>query len=209
MNIIVTISFALITWVSISQNVNDQKIDIVIDELGNANMNISMEMNASEWQNWQSMYGSNPAALKRSMERGMPQYFLGDFNLEKDEMNRSFNFKVTAFGICDINKKGVWTLNSEKKRPNITELSERKFMLVNVEQQGTSSIQQTTTISFPETAEDIKIEKNAFDQTVFNFKMNNSTASSPLLAYLGGMLILTGGGLFFYQKKAKPSTNTP
>ena len=95
-----------------------QKINMKIDSIGNAKFSISMNMTAQQWQVWLDNLGNNPAALKREIERSMPGWFLDDFKLEKDDMNRSFNLSLNAYGVCDINKRGLWTLDTDQKMPS-------------------------------------------------------------------------------------------
>ncbi len=151
---------------------SQQKIEMRIDSIGNAKLNISMTMNAQEWQIWNSNYGNNPSALKRDIERGMPAYFLDDFKLDKDDMNRSFNLSLNAYGVCDINKRGKWIVDTEQKNAQLTELTENKYMLVSSPQEYGGSLQQTFIIELPETAKNIKTDKNAFGKSVFEFDMD-------------------------------------
>ncbi|HLT33644.1 MAG TPA: hypothetical protein VKZ98_07640, partial [Aquaticitalea sp.] len=107
-----------------------QKIDMEIDAIGNAKLTISMTMNAQQWQTWLQTMGNNPAAMKREIERSMPAYFLDDFKLEKNDMERSFTLTLNAYGACEVDKRGNWTIDTDQKNANVTELTDHKFMLV-------------------------------------------------------------------------------
>lgn len=172
-----------------------QQINMRIDSIGNAKIDMSMTMNASQWQVWQSTLGNNPAALKREMERAMPGYFLDNFSLEKDDMNRSFNLSLNAYGVCEIDKRGRWTVETDQKNANLTELTETKYMLVSSPQELGGTVQQTFHIEFPETASNIKVDKDSFGETVFQFEME---APSGRINYmrLGGIALLLLGGLW-------------
>ncbi len=184
--------FLVITTIVYSQT--QQKIDMKIDAIGNAQISLSMTMNAQEWQNWLATLGNNPAALKREIERSMPSYFLDDFKLEKDEMNRSFNLSLNAYGVCEINKRGVWTIDTDQKNANLTELTEHKYMLVSTPPDMGGTVQQTFTIEFPEEAQNIKIDKDAFGSSIFKFDMENSTSNFNIMRWAGLFLIVIGGG---------------
>ncbi len=184
--------FLVITAIVYSQT--QQKIDMKIDAIGNAQISLSMTMNAQEWQNWLATLGNNPAALKREIERSMPSYFLDDFKLEKDEMNRSFNLSLNAYGVCEINKRGVWTIDTDQKNANLTELTEHKYMLVSSPPELGGTVQQTFTIEFPEEAQNIKVDKDAFGNSIFKFDMENSTSNFNIMRWAGLFLIVIGGG---------------
>ncbi len=172
---------------------SQQKIEMKIDAIGNAKLNISMTMTAQQWQTWNANYGNNPSALKRDMERAMPAYFVDDFKLEKDDMNRSFNLSLNAYGVCEINKRGKWIANTDQKNAQLTELTDHKYMLVSSPLEFGGTIQQTFIIEFPEEAKNIKIEKDAYSNTLFEFKMDNPSSNFNLMRWSGLLLLIVGG----------------
>lgn len=187
-----TLVFALLSAsVLLSAQNMQQKIDMNIDGLGNAAISISMTLPAQQWQMWNQNFGNNPSALKRDIERSMPGYFLEDFKLEKNDMERSFTISLAAPGICKVDKKGRWILESDEKNAQITELAERKFMMVQSPPE-LGGIQQTTMISFPEQASDIKLDKDAFGKTVFRFEMDGPSSASGILLWVGLALLVAG-----------------
>lgn len=169
-----------------------QKIDMAINGLGDATMSISMTLAARQWDMWNQTVGNNPAALKRDIERSMPAYFLEDFKLDKNDMDRSFTVTLRAPGICKVDKKGRWILETDQKNPQITELSEGKYMMVQSPKEMGGAVQQTTMITFPDEASDIKMDKDAFGKTVFEFEMSEPTGASGLLLWIGLALLLAG-----------------
>ncbi|MDG5490551.1 hypothetical protein [Psychroserpens sp. SPM9] len=191
--IITFIVAALLVSIGYSQQSN-QKIEMVIDAIGNAKINISMTMNAAQWQQWNGTYGANPSALKRDMERSMPAYIVDDFKLDKDDMNRSFNLSLNAYGVCKIDKRGRWIMDTDQKDAQLTELTEHKYMLVSSPPEFGGTVQQTFIIEFPEAAEDIKIDKDSFGKSIFEFEMENPSTSFSLLRWSGLILLLLGGG---------------
>lgn len=170
-----------------------QKIDMRIDSIGNAKIKLSMTMNAQQWQIWQGSLGNNPAALKREVERGMPGYFLDDFKLEKDEMNRSFELSLNAYGACDIDKRGTWIVETDQKDANLTKLTENKYMLVSSPIESGGTIQQTYTIELPEKASNIKVDTDAYGKSIFKFEMESPSGGFNLLRLSGLALFLIGG----------------
>ncbi len=173
-----------------------QKIELKIDEIGNGKINISMTMNAAQWQQWNGTYGTNPSALKRDIERSMPAFIVDDFKLDKDEMNRSFNLSLNAYGVCKIDKRGRWIMDTDQKDAQVTELTEHKYMLVSSPPEFGGAIQQTYIIEFPETAHKIKIDKDAFGKSIFEFEMDNPSSSFNVLRWSGVLLMVVGGGWF-------------
>ena len=176
-----------------SNSQSQQKIEMKIDDVGNAKLNISMTMKAQEWQVWNSNYGNNPSALKRDMERAMPAYFLDDFKLEKDDMNRSFNLSLNAYGVCEINKRGKWIVDTDQKNAQLTELTDNKYMLVTSPTEFGGQLQQTFIIELPESAKKIKTDKDAFGKSVFEFDMDAPSSGFNIMRWAGILLIVVGG----------------
>lgn len=191
----ITVILICITSLGYSQQSN-QKIELTLDNIGNAKINISMTMNASQWQQWNGTYGSNPSALKRDMERSMPAFILDDFKLDKDDMNRSFNLSLNAYGVCNIDKRGRWIMDTDQKDAQATELTDHKYMLVSSPPEFGGTLQQTYIIEFPEAASDIKIDKDAFGKSVFEFEMDNPSSSFNLIRWSGLLLMIVGGSWF-------------
>lgn len=173
-----------------------QKIEMKVDAIGNSKITLAMTMNAGQWQTWLQTLGNNPAALKREMERAMPAYFLDDFKLEKNDMERSFVLSLNAYGACKVDKRGNWTLDTDQKNANITTLTDHKYILVSSPPELGGNIQQTFTIEFPEEAENIKIDKDAYGKTLFKFQMRNATAGFNIMLWAGVLLLLLGGAWF-------------
>ncbi len=188
------LSFLILISVTVFAQQSNQKIEMIMDNVGNAKINISMTMNAAQWQEWNTNYGNNPSALKRDIERGMPAFIVDDFKLDKDDMNRTFNLSLNAYGACEIDKRGKWTMDTDQKDAQVTELTDHKYMLVSSPPEFGGNLQQTYIIEFPEEANNIKIDKDAFGKSVFEFKMDNPSSGFNLVRWSGILLIIVGGG---------------
>lgn len=184
---------ALITQLTIAQQ-SSQNIEMNIDRLGNADLKVSMKMTAQQWQMWNSNFGNNPAALKREMERSMPGYFLDDFKLEKQDMKRSFELTLKAYGVCKIDKRGNWSLDTDEKDANLTELTEHKYMLVSSPPEFGGQLQQTFIVNFPEEASEIEVDDDSYGRKVFEFKMEEPSTGSNILQWVGILFVLVSGG---------------
>ncbi|MEM6725852.1 MAG: hypothetical protein AAF598_17555 [Bacteroidota bacterium] len=169
-----------------------QKIEMNINQEGSAELKISQKMDAQQWQNWIATTGSNPALLKRQIEKDMPAFFLDDFKLEKNEMDRSFELSLKAYGVCKVDKRGDWILETDAKEVDLTELGERKYMYVHSPIEYGGQLQQTTIIQFPEKAEGIEVDTDAFGKTIFEFDMQEEKAGFGIPGYGGIALLVIG-----------------
>src|SRR5690606_29085744 len=138
--------------------------------------------------------GNNPAALKREIERSMPAYFLEDYKLEKDDMNRSFTLSLKALGVCKIDKRGKWSIDTGQKNANVTELTSHKYMLVSSPPELGGTVQQTYVIEFPKEAKKVKVDKDTFGQSIFEFEMDGPKPLKLNLMRIAGIALLVIGG---------------
>lgn len=195
-----TLLVTLLIFTALTQHAQSplkQKLEMRIDSIGDAQVKVSMEMNASQWQTWLQSVGNNPALLKRNMERQLPGYFLTDYNLEKNDMERSFTFSFKAYGVCEVDKNGKWLVATDQKDPDVTQLSDRKYMMVYTD--PASNLQQTQIIAFPAQAKNVQVEKDAFGKTQFEFDMDNPSGSLNFSLWGGILLCLIGGGWLVKQ----------
>lgn len=192
----IIISCLLLAGTSVNAQQANQKIVMSIDAIGNAKLNISMTMNAMQWQQWNSNYGNNPSALKRDLERSMPAYIVDNFKLDKDDMNRSYNLSLNAYGVCKIDKRGKWIMETDQKNAQLTALTDHKYMLVSSPKEYGGALQQTIIIEFPEAANSVKVDSDAFGKSIFEFRMDNPSSGFNTMRWAGILLIIIGGGWF-------------
>jgi hypothetical protein len=180
-----------------------QRLEMRIDSIGNARIKVSMTMNAGQWQMWLQSGGNNPAIMKRTMERALPAYFLDDFNLVRNDMERSFELSFNAYGVCQVNRRGKWIVNTEQKNTEITTLTDRKYMMVSMD--AINNLQVTQFLDFPSKARNITISKDAYERTQFEFDMDSPRHKMGATFWIGLLLILSGLGWllthFFNQSK--------
>lgn len=188
------LSIVIVLFAQLLAAQQSQSIEMNIDPLGNADLKVSMKMNAQQWQTWNGNFGNNPSALKREMERAMPGYFLGDFKLNKKDMDRSFELNLKAYGVCKIDKRGNWSLETDEKDANLTKLTDNKFMLVSSPPEFGGQLQQTFLVNFPEEAKGIKVDTDSYGKTLFEFKMKEPTGSFNIMRWAGLFFIVIGSG---------------
>lgn len=185
------------TFSIIAQEVKGIKqiFDVSVDKLGNAIIEVSMKLNASQWDMFKRNIGNNSSILKREIEKALPKYYLTDFHYEENAMDRSYKIKFKALGLCSINNDGKWESKLETKDPDITKLSDREFVMNMDLMSNGMLIQQTQKIHLPENASDAKIEKDSFGKAVMTYS-GGSGIFSGFSLYAGIGLILAGIALF-------------
>lgn len=178
-----------------------QIIDFTIDKLGNATVEVSMKLNATQWDYYKKNVGSNVSILKRSMETALPKYYLTDFSYSEDQMDRSYKVKFKALGICSINKDKMWEAKLDTKNPDITRISDREFVLNEDVMVNGMLVQQTQKLHLPSGASGGKIEKDSFGKAVFTYSTGGGIAKNAITGV--GILLILGGIWLFYRNSQK------
>jgi hypothetical protein len=174
---------------------------MTIDQLGNADMDVSMVLNAAQWDNYKKNIGNNVSLLKRSMERELPKYYLSDFSYTEQPMDRSYHMKFKALGICSMNNSGVWEAKLETKKPDITKLSDNAFLMTEDIMTNGVLVQQTIKVILPSVARGSKVEKDSFGNAEITYTTGQDFLSKAITV-LGILLVLIGCWFYFrsYQK---------
>lgn len=196
--IILQLLFAGFNKITAQQEIRGLKqlLELNIDELGNAEIAMTMKLNAMQWDNFKRTTGNNQASLKRLIERGMPSYFFSDFKYEEEPMERTYTFTMKAPAVMNLGKNGKWKGELDMKDPDITQINDREFRLdLNMLTDG-GFVEQVQKIKLPKKAKNAKIENDSFGKAVLTYELK-SKRKSPLAKYAGIILILSGFGLFF------------
>jgi hypothetical protein len=170
-----------------------QKLDFTIDDIGNANIEVSMKLNAAQWEGFKRTMGNNTSIIKRELEKALPKFYLTDFSYSEDQMDRSYTVKMKALGMCMLNKKGSWEAKLDMKNPDITKLADREFLMNQDMMSGGALIQQTLKIHLPSGASDSKVEKDSFGNAVLTYSTGMGWGHK-LVNYGGIVLIAAGQG---------------
>jgi hypothetical protein len=196
----------LFTTIGFSRQPANVKIEMNLDNKGNSDLIFSRTLDASSWQNWLNIYGNNAALLKHDYERKLPSYYISDFQLKKDEVNRSYNISLKAYGVCKISNNGEWILETGDKNVELTKLGSKTFMYTSSLVEDGGITQQIVTIHLPDQSRNLRIENDAFGKTIVKFAMDGSNNIQNILASSGVLLVFIGGTGVFYTRR-KPKVN--
>lgn len=191
---IIIVFISLVFCVNVyAQEIKPFKINLEfsLDEYGNGKVVYSTKMNASQWDNFKRSTGNNQSLLKRELERALPGYFLSGFDYKEDAMNRSYSLSFNAAGVATINNSGKWVVDLDSKNPDVTKVSDNVYMMISESSAGGQLIQTTQKLIFPESASNIKEEKNSFGKAIFTFDMGGASKMGNAMQYGGiGLMVL-------------------
>lgn len=91
----------------------DMRADL--DELGNGQLTLVLDMNATQWAGWQQQYGGNPALFRRDLQKIVSQYDVTDFQLQQDAMDRRITVTIDANAMAHHLGEGVYEFSTTKE----------------------------------------------------------------------------------------------
>ncbi len=176
-----------------------------MDDLGNAEVAVSMKLNASQWDAFKRNYGNNTSILKRGMTDALPKYFLSDFKYSEEPMDRTYTMKFNVKGLSNVGKNGKWEAELESKNPDITKLSDREFVMTQDMMSDGMLIQQTQKLHLPSGASGAKVEKDSFGKAVLTY--STGTGLVPTIINIAGILLIIAGCVLFYINQTVKKNN--
>lgn len=171
-----------------------QEITFTIDEQGDADVQVVMNMNAAQWQNWQQVYGGGRVSvLKREMVRSLAPYFVENFGYEQDDINRTSRITMAAKGVAEYRGDGEWLGEMDMKNPSITNVSDNVFLFTTSTMEGGLLMQQNQRVVLPKDAHSIEHDEDAFGNAIFRYQRPATEHGGlPWMLIVG--LVLMGGG---------------
>jgi hypothetical protein len=177
-----------------------QEFNVNLDKLGNATVELTQKMTASQWESFkQSQIYNDPAMAKRDMERSMSTYVVDDFKRDMDDMNRQVKLTLKVLSYAQYKGNGHWSLKIDSKNPQVTKLTDNAYMITGNAVMGNSLVQQIYKIYFPSNSSNVMQTTDEFGKAIFTYD-----AGGGVLSYakwnniLGILLILVA--IFFFVK---------
>ncbi|HNS16361.1 MAG TPA: hypothetical protein PKH94_03525 [Bacteroidales bacterium] len=177
-----------------------------IDSLGNAVIEVSSKLSASQWQQWENTYGGkNISLFKRDISRTLNQFYLYDFKYESDEMERTFNVTFKAKGVAQYMGGNEWLAEMGMKDPDFSRLDDNSYLITTTYNDGGLLVQQNNTIHFPKKASNVKEDTDEFGYATFTYDLKPVSSGFPLFLIVGLAFILLGiaSAVFFALRPAR------
>jgi hypothetical protein len=91
------------------------------------------------------------------------------------------------------NNESEKAISIAEKDANLTKVTEHKYVMVSSPIEWGGTMQQTYTIEFPEVATNVKVDTDAYGNTIFKFDMESPSGCFNLLRLSGLALMVVGG----------------
>ena len=180
-----------------------QNIDMYIDKLGDAKMELSMKMDASQWNMFiSSEYAKNKSLFRRDMEREMMWVQIDDIDMHLDDKNRIATATMSVKNMASYSGDNLWTLKMGGKDVSLNKISDNCYLMTNniVSEDG-GIIQQLQKFIFPAGATNVRQDSDRYGNTVILYDLPVREAGmTGGIAIIGIILILLGGLWLLWQQ---------
>lgn len=182
-----------------------QEFTVNIDKLGDATMELTQKMTASQWENFkQAPIFNDPSMAKRDMERNMATYVIEDFKRDMDEMNRSVKLSLKVKSYAQYKGNGQWTLKIESKNPQVTKLTDNAYMITGNAAVGSALVQQIFKIYFPGNASDVAQTTDEFGKAIFTYEAGTGLTSYIRWNNIVGIILILAAVFFLVKPGRRP-----
>jgi hypothetical protein len=176
-------------------DVMPMKIDIALNDLGDATITFEMSMTAQQWAAWKKQYGDNPSLLRREMSGFVSQYVVDDFDLEQDDMARTMKMTVKARGVARHLGGGEYELELEPHMgTGDPEDGGQSFRFNYTEpQDATSLITVNQEITLPDDVEEPEQGTNSSGKPVLSYRVDVDDGGTNLWLLIIGIIVTLAG----------------
>ena len=186
-----------------------QTFNIHINDLGDAEMEVSAQMNQQQWLSFkQGQLANDPSIARRDMQREMSAYLIEDFKRELDDMNRTIKMTLKVKAMATYKGNGHWEMRLDSKNPQVTKLADNSYMMTSNTYINGQLVQQVFKVFFPSSAGNIQQSTDAFNKATFTYNDGGGIGSVLTVTNILGMLLIIGAGVSFYlqtKKKGHPA----
>ena len=171
-----------------------QNIDMIIDDLGDAKMELTMKMDASQWNAYiNSEYAKNQSIFRRDLEREMMWVLIDDIEMKLDDKTREAKATLSVKNIASYMGDNRWTLRLGSKDINVTKISDKCYLMTNnIVSDNGGIIQQMQKFIFPDKATNIKTDNDRYGNTVVTYDLQVREGGLGIGVIIGFIFILLG-----------------
>ena len=179
----------------------------VFDKRGDGQVTVTYRLSASQWTLWKQRYGDRPDMLWRDLKQELANMALSDFDLKKDDIERSATVKISFRGGPRLRSDGASEIGVPKDMKKISD-SGREWIFSAVSQENSYApiINQTIRVTLPGEARNARLSQpgTAFQALVYEIPAATGGGKALLFTGLGALVIglVLGAAGFLPGKKS-------
>jgi hypothetical protein len=172
-------------------------MDMTVDEKGDVTVSSVTQYNATYWDYIKATKALEPSVMKNTVKRQFPKYQITDFEIDSKskEADRISTMKFKILGSLKLDDNGKWIAELDTKSPDITKVSDTKFLLID------EASAQKITINLPASATGAKTEKDNFGKAILTYTAPVSSGGTGNIIKWLGFLVAAGGIFLFFKNR--------
>jgi hypothetical protein len=171
---------------------------IVVDKLGDGQLTVTFHLSASQWTIWKQQYGDRPDVLWRDLKQQFANMALGDFDLKKNDIERTATARISLRGGTRLRSDGAREIEVPKDMKKISDSGrEWIFNAVSQENQYAPILNQTIRVTLPAEATNVRLNQpgTAFQALVYEIPEAGGSGRMLLVGGTGALIIGLGLGV--------------
>lgn len=165
---------------------------IIVDRLGDGQLTMTFHLSASQWTVWKQQYGDRPDVLWRDLKQQFANMALVDFDLKKNDIERSATAQISLRGGTRLRSDGAREIEVPKDMKKISDNGrEWIFNAVSQENQYAPILNQTIRLTLPPEATNVRLNQpgTAFQTLVYEIPETGSGGKMMLVGGIGALVI--------------------
>jgi hypothetical protein len=157
-----------------------------VNSYGDGTITVTFRLSASQWENWREQYGDHPDLLKRDFKQRFAKYALGDFKLERNDVDRTAVATIGARALTTMRGNGIRAIEVAKEARFVSNSgSEWIFESVGQSSPYSPIVTETTRITLPAQATNVQVENEGSGPQHLVYEMSENGQGDGLLFWLG------------------------
>ena len=164
----------------------------VLDKLGDGQVTVTFHLSASQWTVWKQQYGDRPDVLWRDMKQELANMALGEFDLKKDDVERSATMKISFRGGPSLRSDGAREIEVPKEMKKISESGQEWiFNAVSQENSYAPILNQTIRVTLPPEARNARLNQPGTAFQTLVYEIPEASRGKGML-YVGILVLVIG-----------------
>jgi len=176
------------------------------DERGDAKIEFSFQLGASQWAQWKDQYGDHPDILLRNLKYQLAAAVIDDFALDKDEVHRRAVSRIKARALARYRSGGQFEVDVPKNMKLVAG-SGLDWVFTNSALENGGIVNITDHAKLPAKARNAHLTTGSdFNELVYSLEVTPSRPKAWL--ELGIVLIIAGAAIGAIASRVGTTTAT-